>query len=84
MPQDYVKMHNGLRKKRFVFSHTPSLEPLSPKFKRVSLIETPKFPFWGLKIWVDFDLTNSNKMENVNKRKKIIFHSKNTDIHKTA
>ena len=28
---------------------------LSPKFKRVSLNETPEFPFWGLNICVDFD-----------------------------
>ena len=27
----------------------------SPKFKRVSLNETPEFPFWGLNICVDFD-----------------------------
>ena len=46
------------------------LIPQSPKFKRVSLNETPEFPFWGLNIFVDFDLTNSNKMENGNKLKK--------------
>ena len=57
---------------------------LSPKFKRVSLNETPEFPFWGLKICVDFDLRDSKNMENINKLKKIIFHYKNTDIHKNA
>ena len=55
----------------------------SPKFKRVSLNETPEFPFWGLKICVDFDLRDSKKW-NINKLKKIIFHYKNTDIHKNA
>ena len=34
----------------------------SPKFKRVSLNETPEFPFWGLKICVDFDLRDWKKM----------------------
>ena len=34
---------------------------LSPKFKRVSLNETPEFPFWGLKFCVDFDLRDSKK-----------------------
>ena len=29
----------------------------SPKFKRVSLNETPEFPFWGLNICVDYDLS---------------------------
>ena len=33
----------------------------SPKFKRVSLNETPEFPFWGLNICVDFDLKDSKK-----------------------
>ena len=28
---------------------------LSPKFKIVSLNETPDFTFWGLSIFVDFD-----------------------------
>ena len=42
----------------------------SPKFKRVSLNETPEFPFGGLKICVDFDLRDSKKMENINKLKK--------------
>ena len=56
----------------------------SPKFKRVSLNETPEFPFWGLKICVDFDLRDLKKIENINKLKKIIFHYKNTDIHKNA
>ena len=32
----------------------------SPKLKRVSLDETPEFPFWGLNIHVDFDLRDSN------------------------
>jgi len=36
----------------------------SPKFKRVSLNKTREFPFWGLNIYVDFDLRNSKKMEN--------------------
>ena len=57
---------------------------LSPKFKRVSLNETPEFPFWGLQFCVDFDLRDSKKIENINKLKKIIFHYKNTDIHKNA
>ena len=35
--------------------------PQSPKFKRVSLNETPELPFWGLNICVDFDLRNSGK-----------------------
>ena len=52
-----------------------------PKFKRVSLNETPEFPFWGLKICVDFDLRDSKKMEKINKLKK---NYKNTDIHKNA
>ena len=60
------------------------LEHQSPKFKRVLLNETPEFPFWGLKICVDFDLRDSKKIENINKLKKIIFHYKNTDIHKNA
>ena len=41
-----------------------------PKFKRVSLNETPEFPFWGLHICVDFDLRDSKKMENIKKLKK--------------
>jgi len=60
------------------------LNPLSPKFKRVSLNETLEFPFWGLNICVDFDLRDSKKMENLNQVKKIIFYYKNIDIHKTA
>jgi len=39
----------------------------SPKFKRVLLNETPKFPFLGLNICVDFDLRGSKKMENMKK-----------------
>ena len=39
----------------------------SPKFKRVLLNETPKFPFWGLNICVDFDLRGFKKMENMKK-----------------
>ena len=38
-----------------------SVLSLSPKFKRVLLNETPKFPFWGLNICVDFDLRGSKK-----------------------
>ena len=57
---------------------------LSPKFKRVSLNETPEFPFWGLKICVDFDLRDSKNMENMKKPNEIIFHNKNIDIHKTT
>ena len=57
---------------------------LSPKFKRVSLNETPDFTFWGLSIFVDFDLRDSKKMENINKLKKKTFHYKNIDIDKTA
>jgi len=34
---------------------------LSPKFKRVSLNETPEVPFWGLNIGVDFDLRDTKK-----------------------
>ena len=45
---------------------------LSPKFKRVSLNETPEFPSWSLNICVDFDLRDSKKMENINKLKKNI------------
>ena len=56
----------------------------SPKFKRVSLNETLEFPFCGLMFCVDFDLRDSKKMENINKLNKIIFHYKNTDIHKNA
>ena len=56
----------------------------SPKFKRVSLNETTEFLFWGLSICVDFDLSDLKKMENINNLKKIIFHYKNIDIHKTA
>ena len=36
---------------------------MSPKFKRVSLNETPEFPFWGLNVCVDFDLRDFKKME---------------------
>jgi len=57
---------------------------LSPKFKRVSLNETLEFPFWGLKICVDFDLRDSKKMENMKKLNKKYFITKNIDIHKTA
>ena len=42
-------------------------DPQSPKFKRVLLNETPKFPFWGLNISVDFDLRAFKKMENMKK-----------------
>jgi len=56
----------------------------SPKFKRVSLNETPKFPFWGSNVCVDFYLRDSKKMENKKKLNKIIFHNKKIDIHKTA
>ena len=56
----------------------------SPKFKRVSLDKTPKFPFWGLNICVDFDFKDSKKIKDVNKLNKMIFHHKNIDIHKTA
>ena len=43
---------------------------LSPKFKIVSLNETPEFPFWDLIFCVDFDFRDSEKMENINKLKK--------------
>ena len=56
----------------------------SPKFKRVSLNETLEFPFWGLNICVDFDLRNSQQMENMKKLIRIIFHYKHIDIHKTV
>ena len=36
----------------------------SPKLKKVSLNETPKFTFWGL-ICVDFDLRDSKNMKNM-------------------
>ena len=35
----------------------------SPKVKRVSLNETPEFPFRGLNICVDFNLRDSKKGE---------------------
>ena len=63
--------------------HTESLVQ-SPKFNRVSLNETPEFPFWGHKICVDFDLRDSKKNGEYKQTKKIIFHYKNTDIHKNA
>ena len=44
-----------------------TISTLSPKFKRVLLNETPKFPFWGLNICVDFDLRGFKKMENMKK-----------------
>ena len=56
----------------------------SPKFKRVSLNETPELPFWGLNICVDFDLRDSEKMENMKKLNNILFYNKNIDIHKTV
>jgi len=56
----------------------------SPKFKRVSLNETPELPFWGLNICVDFDLRDSKNMNNMKKPNKIIVYNKNIDIHKTA
>ena len=43
----------------------------SPKFKRVLLIETPEFPFWGLNIRVDFYLRNYKKIESLKKPNKI-------------
>jgi len=36
---------------------------LIKKFKRVSLNDTPEFPFWGLNIYVNFDLRGSKKKE---------------------
>jgi len=56
----------------------------SPKFKRVSLNETPEFPFRGPNIWVDFNLRDSKKRRIWRKPNNIIFHNKNIDIHKTA
>ena len=56
----------------------------SPKFKTVSLNETPELPFWGLNICVDFDLRDSEKMENMKKLNNILFYNKNIDIHKTV
>ena len=56
----------------------------SLKFKRVSLNETPEFPFWGLNIYVDFYLRDKKKIENMKKYNKIIFHHKNIYFHKTA
>ena len=40
---------------------------MSPKFKRVSLNETPEFPFWGLNVCVGFDLRDLKKMESMKK-----------------
>lgn len=37
----------------------------SPKFKGVLLTKTPKFPFWGLKICVDFHSGEFKIMENM-------------------
>ena len=39
----------------------PGPKPQRAKLKRVSLNETPEFPFWGLNICVDFDLRDSEK-----------------------
>ena len=49
----------------------------SPKFKRVSLNETPEFPFWRLNFCVDFDLKDSKKLENIKKLNIIKFPDKN-------
>ena len=38
---------------------------------RVSLNETPEFPFWVLHICVDFDLSDSTKMETIKKLNEI-------------
>ena len=57
---------------------------LSSKLKRVSLNQTPELPFWGLCICVDNVLRDSKKFEKMKKLNKIIFHSKNIDIDKTA
>ena len=46
---------------------------------RVSLNETPQFPFWRLSICEDFDLRDSKKMENIKKQ-----YNTNIDIHKTV
>ena len=43
----------------------------SPKFKRVSLMETPEFPFWCLNICVDFDLGDFKIMENIPRKSKM-------------
>ena len=50
----------------------------------VSLNKTPEFFLGGLSIFVDFDLRDSKKMENMKKLNQIIFHNKNIDIHKTS
>ena len=70
-----TKLPNSIRETRvlkLVFITIPSLKfwAQSPKFKRVSLNETPEFPILGLHICVDFDLRDSKKMENINKLKK--------------
>ena len=57
-------------KKWFVHRKVKFIRTLSPKFKKVWLNETPEFPFWGLKIYVDFDLRDSKKMESISKQKK--------------
>ena len=63
---------------------------LSPKFKRVSLNETPEFAFWDPNICVDFDLRYSKKIKIINKLKKkyfitkiLIFTKLPNPIHKT-
>ena len=85
-PQLDIKLNTGYTVHHVFYAEYSTFlkSPLSPKFKRVSLNETPEFPFWGLNICVDFDLRDSKKMENINQVKKIIFYYKNIDIHKTA
>ena len=62
------------------------LHALSQKLKTgyTILYDIPKFPFWGLNICVDFDLSYSKKIKIINKLNEIIFHNKNIDLHKTA
>ena len=50
----------------------------------ISVNKTTGFPFWGVNICVDFDLRDSEKMENMKNLNKTIFHNKNINIHKTA
>ena len=58
--------------------------PQSPKFKRVSLNKNSKVPFLGSFHLCRFWLKRFEKMENIKKLNKIIFHNTNIDIHKTA
>ena len=62
MQRIYEYMYQGL--KQYTMS-TIKGKYQSGNFKRVLLNETPKFPFWGLSICVDF---NSRNQKTKNKR----------------